>query len=263
MGFLGAIFFFLCSNTLGAVAWSRILSGCLGEREQTKKEFRFFVTSFLYATFGKYLPGNVGHFIGRFALLNKRQVQKSALASSILIESVLTVLIGGCFASIYFAPLMFDYCKSSLNTTLLYLGVPIVLMAIGVLYYLLQSEQVTMTTLRKRIIVFCRMLLVPTFLVCINYVLLGLGLFVLFDNVYSYDLLRLSSAFALAFTVGFAMPGAPAGVGVRESTFLALYGTTGQKELVLVLLLYRLSQILADGVTSLAGWRIWKIIEEK
>jgi uncharacterized membrane protein YbhN (UPF0104 family) len=64
-------------------------------------------------------------------------------------------------------------------------------------------------------------------------------------------------AFALAWGIGFVVPGAPAGMGVREATLLALFGPMiGSGPAVAVTIFHRLVTAAVDVVAALIGY-IW------
>ena len=89
---------------------------------------------------------------------------------------------------------------------------------------------------------------------------MGLTLELLAHNLFDTggsEILLLTGIYAVAWVLGFVMPGAPGGLGVREVVLLAaldpLYGSATAVGLAVAL---RLVTTLGDGVSFLAGFAI-------
>jgi len=68
------------------------------------------------------------------------------------------------------------------------------------------------------------------------------------------DIALLTRAYALSWMLGFLLPGAPGGLGVRESAFVLLAGTTWPPDAVLAMAtLSRIGNIIADMLIFLGG----------
>jgi hypothetical protein len=80
--------------------------------------------------------------------------------------------------------------------------------------------------------------------------LLAVGLF----PAATLDFALLTSAFAIAWVVGFVTPGAPAGIGVREALLLLmLSGSMGSVETSLLILALRIVTTLGDILCFVVG----------
>jgi uncharacterized membrane protein YbhN (UPF0104 family) len=70
----------------------------------------------------------------------------------------------------------------------------------------------------------------------------------------SHTILLLTAAYALSWLAGFLLPGAPGGLGVRESAFtLLLSGTFPPAITLLVIALARIATVCADALVFLIG----------
>jgi glycosyltransferase 2 family protein len=71
------------------------------------------------------------------------------------------------------------------------------------------------------------------------------------------DLLAITTA---AWVLGFVVPGAPGGVGVREAVMIVLLEPTiGQADSVALALIYRISTTAGDALFALAGLTLQRL----
>ena len=73
------------------------------------------------------------------------------------------------------------------------------------------------------------------------------------------ELTALTGAFVFAWIIGFVTPGAPGGIGIRESVMLFVCGGSNSDQILLFVLLMRISSIAADVFACCIGqayaWR--------
>jgi uncharacterized membrane protein YbhN (UPF0104 family) len=96
-------------------------------------------------------------------------------------------------------------------------------------------------------------------------ILSGISVFLLievFFDVPQISLFQVICGFALSWVIGFVVPGAPGGVGIREATFVLLFRQSMPESVALqVIVLFRLVTIAADLIlyalvsTLLGKWR--------
>lgn len=67
------------------------------------------------------------------------------------------------------------------------------------------------------------------------------------------DLVSLTGAFMFAWIVGFVTPGAPGGIGIRESVMIFVCGDRYEEKVLLFVLVLRISSILADIAAFVIG----------
>ena len=65
-------------------------------------------------------------------------------------------------------------------------------------------------------------------------------------------LITLTGAFMFAWIIGFITPGAPGGIGIRESVMIFVFGEA-HEEIMLFVLAMRISSILADIMAFIIG----------
>ena len=211
------------------------------------------------AQVGKYLPGNVGQYLGRAALARRYGIplHKSALTivfetTGLIVTAAACALLGGAGGS----PASLAAPWKIVLLAALAMAAPFFLV------YIL--ERWFPETLRKRLGVArlprpsavtlggCLALYALSF-ACggLLFELLARGLF---DAGTAVSWAQVVPAFALSWVAGFVTPGAPAGLGVREALLVAgtapLYGPGTALSTALAL---RLITLLGDGLAFLAG----------
>jgi uncharacterized membrane protein YbhN (UPF0104 family) len=200
----------------------------------------------LTAQIGKYLPGNVAHYVGRGALASKFGVplKSTGLSTAIEFGSVLTAVmfVGSIGLLIDPRPIAWlpDFSTS---------GAAIVIAIVAGLV----ATSVWLFRKGTRL----ALLAGPTLCLTVSLVLSGMSIYAL-TRALGYAELPVAVAigtFAIAWGAGFVVPGAPAGLGVREATLLALLSPMiGPGPAVALAILHRLITAAVDAVAALVGY---------
>jgi uncharacterized membrane protein YbhN (UPF0104 family) len=257
--FFICIFLFLLNNFIVGFGWKFVLA-CLGEQADIGK----IVSIFLISQFAKYIPGNFSHHIGRVALAKTAGLNVGRVIVSLVIDLLALLFAGACFSLVAlfvipetvanylpYAEFLIQYRWGILVLALF--GVSLAgFLALGELGAGSETKgilsKVNMRTLP---------LLISFLLKLIVFVIDGFNIqiisrFILSDFSIPYFLG--TSFFSIAFLVGFLMPGAPAGMGVRETMFLALFSSfQGLEVASLLIVLLRLANVMGDGSSFLLG----------
>ena len=210
------------------------------------------VAGYLVTQFGKYLPGNVAHYAGRHVLLRREGATHRSLVACALAEVALQLL-----AAILWAhPLLSRVLPASMMSWVL----PVVLLA--------ACACLALGWLRRRIPLLARSIEAfhPAWL------LAGLVSYVTFFAVMAFTLWLLCRALgvhgpgyaylaavaAASWMAGFVVPGAPAGLGVREAAFLVLLRPSlPEADALLLAAAMRVATFGGDGLACLAGLAGW------
>ena len=214
------------ANYLLSHAWRCLLAHC-GVTISGSQALKIFGVSQL----AKYVPGNVFHFVGRQSLGLAAGLPGWALVKSSVGEIVLISFAGGLFV-LLLLPLLLPYISISVSMILFgavllsvsgvvryYFGFYVVIAFLGYLIFLTVSGAV---------------------FVCLLVQLSDLA-----KSGLQY--LPLGGAYIIAWLAGLLMPGAPAGVGVREFVLLFLLkGTIGEGDLLLAIVSGRFVTVLGD-----------------
>lgn len=248
---------------ISALAWKRMLGG-LGHKQKLFPLLAILATS----QAGKYLPGNVGHHVGRVGLSLAQGIPLAALVASMAYEICLLLI----------AALLVSLGAGALSGpglgVLLRLGngdasvlVAIALAVLGLAAIPLLSPLLSWATsmvLRRRsgghdikASLPLRTILEVLGLYMLAMLLVGAGLVMLSVGLFQgarVDYALLAAAFALAWVVGFVTPGAPAGLGVREALLLLMLAPSmGAANASLLIIALRMATTLGDMLCFALG----------
>jgi len=223
----------------------------LREKYQTIP-FRVFYVILAKSQIGKYIPGNFGHILGRSYLSKLHCITISDVAKSIFGETVLLLYVGFIFGSAYFT--FFD--SSLFGYSGYWFTVIIVVFTFIILGYLSIKSRLNSIWAQGRKIL--KILLLNS----VSFIALGALLYLAQAFMYdsSISFVQFIIVAAVSFVAGFLMPGAPAGIGVREYVFISLLSSQMQIEVALILaLIFRLITVLGDILFFMSSF----ILEKK
>lgn len=212
----------------------------------------------------KYLPGNVGHMVGQVALARAAGIPVGVSVTTLVMSTVwLTAIgigVGGPGLVELAASRNIEWLPSITPLGLIILGVGLVFapwVAVIIMNRFLprlsarlgNGSPVVVPSLGAAVMLSLGFLL--------SFLLFGLMLHLqarwLF-GVIDVNLLHFTLLFASAWVVGYLVPGAPGGVGVREALMLLLLTpTTGAAVAAALGVTMRVATLLGDGVAFLAG----------
>jgi len=244
---LAAIIYAACSF-LFSLAWYRALCLCGRERPDRRRIFVIYGTTQI----SKYLPGNIFHFVGRHAQGRALGLSHFALACATTMEIFgLLAAAGvlGWIALLQLEPLAsFGFALSPLQATIaaLVLAAVVIYLSPKIIHRFEPgvSERRDAAGIRQGIV---QIILAYSvfFLVC-AVLIAGLAYLVL-DRPDGRVLWLAFTTYPLAWLLGYAMPGASAGIGVRESVIAVMLATsTSMPEGMLVALVFRAITVLGD-----------------
>jgi hypothetical protein len=245
------IFIVVASSMISATCWNFVLSFF----SKRKIDFKQAYNVYAKANIGKYLPGNVGHYAGRQlfgASLGLRQAHL-VIASALELIYVLgsTFLLSVIFA--WGTILRFTYeiftkwnVRVFVITALLVVCAGIVIILFVIRHGKYSREFVACVKNRDFWGLLLKCFLFS--LICPPLGNLPLALFIKISVPLTVsDALLIIAANIASWLIGFITPGAPGGVGVRESVLLLMLSPAIPQELVLTAaVMQRLGMILGD-----------------
>jgi uncharacterized membrane protein YbhN (UPF0104 family) len=248
---------YVLNAALSGIAWRMILVA-LGQSPRPWDPVRHLMLSQV----GKYVPGNVAHYAGRAALDIRSGIAATVVAAGLLIETGITILAGGSIALLGW--LLLPDMRVRISEALprdpgilwLLLAVLAVLAVLGALAMLMRKwkrlEDPPQITLHRLLRAF------PIYIVA--FVLLGLSFHLIVGLTSSepgVSLLLSTAVFAVGWILGFATPGAPGGLGIRETVVtLGLAPIIGGPAALSAALIHRAANVLGDGVAFGIGMLI-------
>ena len=208
------------------------------------------------ANIGKYLPGNVMHYVERNLFAAKSGAPQSSVALSSIFEIGTQVAV---------ALLLAFLCKGGTVGLLLDEIVPgwrnliFVALAAGAVLFIIAltiaikvfgsrlkklfsgfRPSVFLLTLIKTMLLYVSVMLIGGLLMAVMFAYMGMP-------VTPHLLLQIVPGYVIAWVLGFVVPGAPGGIGVREFVLTVLLGfAAGGRFIVTVMVIHRLVNILGD-----------------
>jgi len=235
---------------LGVLIW-KILMFDLGSR----LNWLDCVTVYGIAQFGKYLPGNVGHLVGRVVLAKHAGVPATNTMQTMLIEMVWSVGVASGIA-LFGVALGSNIGISPVALTLFFVATLLSPWLAWKAANAFFPKLVTRLTNGSPVVLpRLKTLLLVSFLYLVTFIVVGLLMDMharfLFGAQTSH-ILMLTVIFAWSWIAGYITPGAPAGLGVREAVLVSaltpLYGASIAVGLALSL---RVVTTLGDGMLFL------------
>jgi hypothetical protein len=215
---------------------------------------------------GKYIPGNVAHLFGRVVIGRRDGVAGSILAASMVLEVAITLGVGLAVAGLLLIIQPEAIPNLATNypdlTTQLLPVLFVVLLAIGVGggAIILNSRMQALGLQGPSMSELVRPLALHLASFCILGVSLWAAALAIAPDLAPH-LVTCTLIFAIAWAAGFVVPGAPGGIGVRDSIIvLGLAATMGEGSGLAVALLHRAISVLGDLSTFAIGWNMRRAI---
>lgn len=226
--FISALCLSLLPILLGAFSW-HLLLGYTQETIPIKHSIFIFSTS----QFGKYLPGNFSHHIGRVAIARSYGLKMSSVIYTMVIEFYLSLISSFILAII--SLIFIDEQSPSIipfyipKLIRLIIGCSIIFIFIIFCIWLFRNKlnlpnknmpELRFFSTQNKFVYLNNILLYVLSFFSIGIVIniLAVGIF----NAPQINIFLLTSIFSIAWLSGFVTPGAPAGFGVRETVLVTL-----------------------------------------
>ncbi len=196
--------------------------------------------------FVKYLPGNVAHIVGR-GYLARRLLSQKDVYISLLVETLLIAFLALFLGAFWFTNVVDNWWSNENWDRVFVVGMGICVICIG------------MYVIRRfaRYLLDIRLIGSLCGLYLVSYVLHGLIILLVFKYILGIEevaLWQCVSGFAFAFVLGYVLPGAPGGLGVREYAFVMLFGfAVGELAAMQAILMHRLLTVISDVLLFLAA----------
>jgi hypothetical protein len=248
--FGGAVLLYLASLPAGALGWSLLLRAV-----GAGAPFGTLLRICALALPAKYLPGNVGHYLGRAELARRAGLPLREVGLTLIFETAWAVVAAAALAAALLTLDLGVGWRLAL-LALLALAVPPLLVRLldrwrpGPVRRLLGDAPLVFPGL-------------PAFAGCLladwlSFAACGAALALLERVLFAQPDLHLAgctAVFALAWVAGFVVPGAPGGLGIREALLTAgltpLYGAATALTLALT---FRVVTVLGDALGFLLAW---------
>lgn len=258
-----AMLLYVCTYLSAARSWQLIL-----RMNAVHMGFPQALSIIMISQLGKYLPGNVGHHLGRIVLSHKVGISAHVVVPTMVLEAMLTVMAAALcsLGALELLPeISLRYGNSLIRNAALaaiaLLGLALSALALPVVRRHLSGPASRIAVLAAR-----GNWLATSAAFGQNVVSLLLGAGALSLIVGSASPIPVSSilgsllgTYSVAWLVGFLVPGAPAGLGVREALLvLGMTPMVGQETAITSAALLRVTTVAGDGISLLIGIAIRK-----
>jgi uncharacterized membrane protein YbhN (UPF0104 family) len=246
----GSVALWIALNILAGLAWHRLLGPFAPDLRTT-------VCLLLSTQIGKYLPGNIGQFLGRAVLGARYGVAVSALSTSMIIEVVLVLASAGSVMAIALAlapetaRIVTDHLPETLPMPVLALAAAVL---IGMTALILTKSARSPKGITQ---LFSIRNTTSAFVFYLGVFLINGAAFWLIALYIGADagFLPILAIITTAFMAGFVTPGAPGGLGIREIVITAgLSQYLPPEAAASTAVLFRLVTVLGDVSAFGLGW---------
>lgn len=243
---------------LSASAWRKWLEFFAGKRCDRSEALRVYAK----ANIGKYLPGNVMHYVERNLFAGKLMLSQKRIAAATLMEvftlALTAFFVSACLAFTKLQEVLASLCAAwGLSKTQLTLaGIVAGILFFSAMAVTWKKREKLQQIAREKLGVGMAGKFVKTFLVCFvlyTAVLTILGIILVL--IYKYwggqpsleQAVLMIAAYMIAWVLGFVIPGAPGGIGVRELALtLLLAPVVGSSLIATLSVLHRLITVAGD-----------------
>lgn len=235
--------------------------------------FKIILQVYLKSNIAKYLPGNVMHYAGRNYLGSKFGMKHSDIAISSVFEIVLVIITTGILTSINLFTNIIALPKEltsniKLNHEIIFFILGVILIITCML--LIRKRNLIIRTISRLFSInFITLLAKTIILVSFTFIFGGLILvsiyIFIFDIVFSLkDFIATINIFIISWFLGYITPGAPGGIGVRETALiLMLSPILGKESTLMASIILRLVTTISDVIAFLLGYSLSLKIREE
>lgn len=244
---------------ISAYAWKSTLEFV----KKDKISFKEIIKVYAKSNIGKYLPGNVMQFASRNIFAGRLGFKQFDITFCSVLE-ILMLVITDCILSIVFdfnsfKGILKDALKKVHPTTITFIiFIFVIVIVISLFLFILTNKKISLAEY-KHIFTFnfLRLLIKLFCIYSITLIMPGIFLLVIFKAVLGVNLsfqtgMLIISGYTISWVLGFVVPGAPGGVGVRESIMILILANAFNSNIVLLAaILLRISSTLGDVLAFL------------
>ena len=251
-------------NILGGYFWYRLIL-----EQGLNVNHKSVIAVYMVSQFGKYMPGNIGQFIGRPIFASYINIPIDISISTIFLEffwtiSVIVILSLSYLLFFYEGQIINDIIRFNTFTfvfsglALLSLPLVILLFINHVLPKFVKSYSFSQKLIYPKIpqaLLYLLLILISSCLAGFIVNLQAKHFFGILDT----NIIELICLFSFIWFIGFILPGAPGGLGVREALFVLLLSPSwGMTAAVGVGFLFRVTTVVGDILLLFFGFWLEK-----
>lgn len=252
----------ICTACFPWLVFTQSLSG-------TKIPYRTAMPVYTRSNVYKYLPGNVFQYVGRNQLAADMHISHVDVACATVLDILFCVLWTGILSVLLLGRKLGELLTLYGSRFLLLGGIGIGVLAVlaAVVRWKFWDKCKSSLTRYKKAFApgnrgkLCEGIVYYLLHNSISAVMYGVCLWMMFpEGTPSGTLVMLTGAFLFAWIVGFVTPGAPGGIGIRESVMLLVCGADYEQDVLLFVLVMRVASVLADLLAFGVGQGVKKAL---
>ncbi len=248
--FLFIILIYIVVMYINAEIYKLILQAFSNKKINRRQLYNIYLT----ANLGKYLPGNIMQFVGRNVLATQYDLKQKDMMLSTL-QEICTTIFAGMIVVIIFGHsdiiIAINYIYNQYSAILKIGAIVFVFIIVVCISLIIKFkakissyiDEINIKRVTKSIII-CLVINIVTHLVsCSTYIILVKGSF----NLPLTSACRIIGIYIIAWLVGFIIPGAPGGIGIKEAVLILLLNNIVPENIILVsVVLHRILNIIAE-----------------
>ena len=224
----------------------------------TQKKVKFSSASLVLckANLLKYIPGNVFQYVGRNDLAVKEDLKHADVALATMIDIIMNILGVFFLAVLCYSSgaiiLLEEYGTNLLKAGLVLLF--IVIIAVGIIYRFFKAKckqfifKIRVFFTKKNILYIIACLMYYFFWgIFTGFIFIGVLTQIVGISLDFHQSRIILGAFLLSWILGFIMPGAPGGIGIREASLTLMLNSFSNVESILFgIVIYRIVNVFGD-----------------
>lgn len=250
--------FIMCLSVfIIAYGWKIILSVLSGKNVH----YRESLTIYAKANMGKYLPGNVMHYVERNLFAHNLGLSQKAV-----ILSTFTEIFGLCSVCIILGIVIegkyiFHILETVIRWEFLLIGMILLVVLLFVVLVFWKKIKTFLFEIPWKLFFIAFLKAIPTYFLFVMLGGISLTLILGAENISNMTMniaLKTMTAYTISWVIGFIVPGSPGGIGVREFILLLLLKDVYPENVILAcILMHRFISIVGDILAYLITL-IWK-----
>ena len=231
------------SVVFNSIAWSKLLNVFTHQ----KLILREVIDVYSKANLGKYLPGNIMHYVSRNVYGSKYGISQKDMVYATVMEVALKVVSAGIISLLFLNKRISSILEQiqvdlSISISFVVTGIAIIVIMIGGIVFW-RFRSIGLRSLKP---IGCSMILYSVIF------LINAGVFIAATNFISNTvtgdvLLYATGIYIIAWLIGYLAPGAPGGIGIKEGIMILLLSNIYSLEVItLVSVIVRIITVIAD-----------------
>jgi len=250
---LFVLLFFLLYGLLKfihALGWFYLLH--IGKKQNKPIQLIEAVIVFGKTHIAKYIPGNIFHYTGRHIFARGYNLSDSYLIKTTFVEITIVISIAILFSLFSINGIIegLPYYLPFLNKSMILIVISGMIFILFIIIYF-WIDKIVGYLRELNFIQFFKTYLLYLLFFSINIVFFFSVIYVVDPELMlnRYDIFKIIGGYSAAWVIGFLVPGAPGGIGVREAVLITLLGPVLQEStLVIVTVLFRIVTLAGDFV---------------